>query len=111
MALYILGFYAFSFVPRPNAILSKRIVSITLTALMIGAAYMACGVLYHYLTFGIVPADLTGGDVSAMIYPSAALLYLVLGPHYFIFILSYIGLELLVMKRIASAPTMAQGGN
>ncbi|WP_256375591.1 hypothetical protein [Ensifer sp. WSM1721] len=43
----------------------------------------------------------------------AALLYLVLGPHYFVFILSYITSELLVMKRIAPGPgpTIAQGGN
>jgi hypothetical protein len=61
MALYIVGLYAVSFVPRPNATLSKRLASITLTALAFGAAYMACGVLYHYLTLGIIPAELTDG--------------------------------------------------
>lgn len=74
---------------------------------------MACGVLYHYLTLGIVPSELTEGDVTTLRYPLAALLYLVLGPHYFVFILSYITSELLVMKRIAPGPgpTIAQGGN
>lgn len=56
---------------------AKRLTSITLTALAFGAAYLACGVLYNYLTLGIVPAELTDGDVSALICPLA--LYLVLG--------------------------------
>ncbi|XEN31271.1 hypothetical protein M728_001868 [Ensifer sp. WSM1721] len=113
MAVYIVGLYAFSFVPRPNVSISKRLASITLTALAFGVAYMACGVLYHYLTLGIVPSELTEGDVTTLRYPLAALLYLVLGPHYFVFILSYITSELLVMKRIAPGPgpTIAQGGN
>ncbi|MBP1882405.1 hypothetical protein [Sinorhizobium mexicanum] len=111
MTLYIVALYAVSFVPRPNAILAKRLASITLTALAFGAAYMACGMLYHYLTLGIVPVDLTDGDISELIYPLAALLYLVLGPHYFVFILSYIGLELLMMKRIMVAPPIIQSGS
>ncbi|OAP34142.1 hypothetical protein [Sinorhizobium saheli] len=60
---------------------------------------------------GIVPSELTEGDVTALRYPLAVLLYLVLGPHYFVFILSYIASELLVMRRIAPAPSLAQGGN
>jgi hypothetical protein len=75
--------------------------------LEIGSGYE----LGNYVNVKTTPAELIDGDVSVLIYPLAALLYLVLGPHYFAFILSYIGLELLMMKRIMVAPPLIQSGS
>ncbi len=111
MVAYIVGFYAFSFVPRPNVPLLKRLVFITLAALAFGLAYMFCNYIYNYLTFGILPPGLREGDVAELRYPLGALFFFTLGPHYFVFVLSYVASDLLVMKRVAPAPSSVQGVN
>lgn len=83
---FVFVFYAFSFVHLPSIGVFKRMLLITLAVAGLLVFYLACVTVYVYLSTGHLPPNL---DEGALIFAIA-----LFGPHYVVFLISYLGLEL-----------------
>lgn len=102
---YLFFLYGSSFVARPNATVFNRIGFISAGALAAAFLYMAYGQAHRALVEN-APLSIMNGDVATeLLYATVTLVGLAWGPHYWVFVLSYLGLEYSLMKKAKPAPT------
>ncbi|OCP17804.1 MULTISPECIES: hypothetical protein [unclassified Ensifer] len=101
---YLILFYGSSFVARPKATVFNRIGFISAGALAAALLFIVYHVTYRAVVQNAPLPFMQGDVVTEFLYAMATLLGLAWGPHYWIFVLVYMGLEYSLMKNAKVAP-------